>query len=226
MPPGPGTETTGRRHRRAGCDRVRQRGTPGQAGRAVPRLRGGRDDPAVADPGGPDALPSPAQGGAAPVALGGPAAAGRAQRRTRPGRTRRGAPGHQPRQPGPARRPVHDAHLVGGDPVPGPARGRPGAPAQPVGVPVRPAGRGSVDGGGRGPGRDAPGGPAADPGLGVPRPPERLGHPHGLAGRAGHPARPTPSGCGAAPVSPRSRWPGRARPRRWSPTAGRTPTRL
>ena len=33
-----------------------------------------------------------------------------------------------------------------------------------------------------------------------------------------------PNGSGAGPGSPPSRWPGPARPRRWSPTAGRTPT--
>jgi hypothetical protein len=122
------------------------------------------------------------------VALGRPAPAGRAQRRARPGGPRRRAPRDQPRQPRAGRRPVHHAHPVGGHPVPGPPRRRPRAPAHPVGVPLRAGGRGRVDGRGRGPGGDAPRRPAADPRLGLPRPPEHLRHPDGLAGRARHPA--------------------------------------
>ena len=98
------------------------------------------------------------------------------------------------------------------------------------------------------PGRDAPRGPAADARLAVPRPPERLRHADGLAGRARHPAgrrnrpgllRVRPGSAadqghagaeqlrtavGRARPHPGRAGRGPARPRPWSPTAGRIPT--
>ena len=132
--------------------------------------------------------------------------AGRAQRRARPGRPRWRAPGHRAGQPGPARRALRHPDPVGGDPVPGAARERPGAPPHPVGVPVRRRGRGRLDRRGRRPGGDAPGRPAAHAGLALPRAPERLRHarwPGSTASTSRWCPAPTRASSSSAPTSVR-----------------------
>ena len=126
--------------------RLRQPRAPGQARRALPGLRRGGYDAAVADPRGPDAVPSRTARGAAPVAVGKAVPAGRPQRRAGAGRTGRRAPRHRTGQSRPARRPLRHAHAVGRNPVPRSAGERARAPAHPVRVPVRPGRRGRVDG--------------------------------------------------------------------------------
>ena len=204
--------------------RLRQPRAPGQARRALPGLRRGGYDAAVADPRGPDAVPSRTARGTAPVAVGKAVPAGRPQRRPGAGRTGRRAPRHRTGQSRPARRPLRHAHAVGRHPVPRPAGERARAPAHPVRVPVRPGRRGRVDRRRRRPGGHAPRRPAAHPGMALPRAPERLRRPDGVARWPGHPARrhhgpgllrvrsrtscrtPRPrtaaaaSGCGAAPA--------------------------
>ncbi len=95
-------------------------------------------------------------GRAAPVAVGGAAAARRARRRARPGRTWRRAPRH--RLPTPAwREPYATPTLWAAIQYLGPRRGRPRAPPQPGRLPIRGRGRRRVDDRRRGPGGDARG---------------------------------------------------------------------
>ena len=85
---------------------------------------------------------------------------------------------------------LRHADAVGSDPVPRAARGRARTPAQPERVPVRRRGRGCLDRCQRRSRRDAPRGLPADPGLELPRPPQRNRPADGLDRRPGHPVRP------------------------------------